>query len=167
MRRSNERDQTPIYAEVGQPVEKRIRLLTFCNRPDSLAFPADSAIAGVFENDTALGKLVAEAVRRGKITALARGLPFGDEGFYFGVSERGGSLAYAKRAELLRVIIAQHGKNRVECFHHTKHRCCVTLAELATVHRRVGVAHQIEDCRERLRRVEIVRKAAVELSLRI
>ena len=72
----------------------------------------------------------------------------------------------SERAELLRVVIAQHGKDRVERFHHVEHRRGIALAEFAAVHRRVGVAHQIEDRRERLRGVQIVREAAVELILR-
>ena len=47
-------------------------------KPVLLALPADPAIAGVFENDSALGQLVANAVGGRKIAALARGLAFSD-----------------------------------------------------------------------------------------
>ena len=62
--------------------------------------------------------------------------------------------------ELLRVVIAQHGKNRVERFHRREHGAASPWRNLAAIHRRVGVAHQIEDRRQRLRGIEIVRKAA-------
>ncbi len=51
-----------------------------------LALPAHAAVAGILDNDSARGQLVANAVRGGKIAALARGLPFGNEGFHFGVA---------------------------------------------------------------------------------
>ena len=47
-------------------------------KPVLLALPADPAIAGVLENDSALGQLVANAVGGRKIAALARGLAFSD-----------------------------------------------------------------------------------------
>src|ERR1700687_6085978 len=55
--RSKERDQTLIYAELIRPSRKgKYEMFTLRNRPDSLAFPTDPAVAGVFENNSALGK---------------------------------------------------------------------------------------------------------------
>src|ERR1700680_3276759 len=63
--RSKERDQTLIYAEVASPSRKgKCELFTLRNRPGSLAFPADSTVAGVFENYSALGKVATNAIRR-------------------------------------------------------------------------------------------------------
>ena len=48
-----------------------------------------------------------------------------------------------------------------------EHRSGIALAEFAAIHRRIHVADQIEDCRERLRGIQIVRKPAVEIFLRL
>ena len=53
---------------------------------ESLAFPADTAVARILQDDAALGELLADAVGGREVAALARGLAFGDERFDFRVA---------------------------------------------------------------------------------
>ena len=54
--------------------------------------------------------MIAEAVRRGEIAPLARGLPLGYERFDFGVAKGRGIRSKAQRAEFFTVIIMKDGK---------------------------------------------------------
>jgi hypothetical protein len=55
-------------------------------KPVLLALPADSAVARIFENDSAPCKIVANSVGCRKVTALARGLAFSDEHLNLGIA---------------------------------------------------------------------------------
>ena len=140
-------------------------MITGWNHPASLAFPADFAVAGILKNYAILSKLLADAVRRREIPPLSRGLPLGHERFDFSVARPSGNLSDAERAEFFRVVIAENRENGVERFERGKHRRGVALAEFAAIHADIHVADQIEDCRERLRGIQIVRKPAVEIFL--
>ena len=135
--------------------------------PASLPFPADSAVAGILKNYAILSKLVADAVRRREIAPLPRGLPLGHERFDFSVARSSGNRSGAERAEFFRVVIAENRENGVERFERGKYRSGVALAEFAAIHGDIHFADQIEDCRERLRGVQIIRKPAVEIFPRL
>ena len=130
--------------------EKDVAKLCWCPSA-SFSFPADSAIAGIFKNYAAPGELLADAVGLGEIAALPGSLALRHQRFNFRVGRPGGGVGQAECVEFFRVIIMQHGKNQVEGFEHSERRSHVALAEFAAIDRRIYIADQIEDCRERLR----------------
>jgi hypothetical protein len=123
--------------------------------------------SGLFKNDSPLGQLIADAVRRGEIAPLARGLPLGYQGLNFSVAERRGIWGEAQRAQFFHIVIVKHGKNGVEGFERGEDGGGITLTKFPTIHGCVHVAHQIENCRQRLGSIQIIRKSAVKIFQRL
>src|ERR1700674_5244825 len=95
-RKTKNRMSQPGACGTGGDLKLRARLL---------AFPADGPAARVFQHHTALGKLLADAVRGGKIAALARSLTRGNQLRNLEVTQRVRGNGHAERLQSFVIVI--------------------------------------------------------------
>src|SRR5258708_4056149 len=67
---------------------------------ESLQLPDDPAIARILQDDSAIGKLLPDAIRRGEVSRLARRLPFGNQKLYFLIVGNDGGSRQSQRFQL-------------------------------------------------------------------
>src|SRR5258706_8463847 len=80
----------------------------------SFAFPADAAVPRIFNGYTTIGKLFADAIAGGEVSAGASGVAFGDQLFHVFVAQRAFCGGNAKRFQLCGIVILNYREDLVE-----------------------------------------------------
>ena len=133
----------------------------------SFVFPADTAVFRVFHYDTRIRELLPNLVGAFEVAPLLRRVALFDQRFDFRAAHARLRRTKTKLGELVRVVVGEQYEDRVEFLHGRDHTRRILLAEFATVHRGVHIAHQIEHSRKSQRRVQIICKPGVEIRFRL